>query len=300
MIDVHLGKLGAAIAVAFLLAQPAHAFSQIGTKDGAAPQREGIVSVPLPPLAGTTAPAPSPVEAGPVTPVQVTPGTAPAGTTPATEPDAPEPVPDTPSEEPAVEPADPDAPTQEPDAAAPTSGQIDPADVPPGAIAKTADEEDAGPPPVIVYGDEGLPKPVKDLRERLMAIAKTGDIEALRPYIQVGEEGTLLSFGETEGDPIQFLKSASGDGEGVEVLAIMLEVLEAGHVRNEPATDNEIFVWPYFTAVAVDKLTKPQKVELFELVTAGDYQEMLNFGAYNFYRMGISPDGKLQFFVAGD
>jgi hypothetical protein len=27
---------------------------------------------------------------------------------------------------------------------------------------------------------------------------------------------------------------------------------------------------------------------------------MVAFGAYNFYRVGITPDGKLQFFVAGD
>ncbi|KQT55322.1 MULTISPECIES: hypothetical protein [unclassified Aureimonas] len=308
MIDVHLAKLCGALGLAVLLAQPAHAFSQIVTKDGVAQQREGIVSVPLPPLAGTVTPSASPepaaAPAAPVANPPVAAPTAPADAGPQPTPPA-APATQPPENAPGTEPAAPDAAPdgEAPDgegAEAPTTGEIDPSTVPAGAIAKTIDEEDAGPPAVIVYGEEGLPKPVRDLRHTLMAIAKTGDIEALRPYIQVGEEGTLLSFGEASGDPIQFLKSASGDGEGVELLAIMLEVLEAGHVRNEPDSDNEIFVWPYFTAVAVDKLTKPQKVELFELVTAGDYQEMLNFGAYNFYRMGISPDGKLQFFVAGD
>jgi hypothetical protein len=161
-------------------------------------------------------------------------------------------------------------------------------------------EVPAGPPPDVVYGDDGLPGPVKDLRAKLMEIAKTGEVDGLRPYIEPGEDGTVLSFGGTEGDPIEFLKTASGDGEGVEVLAILLEVLQSGHVRNEPGTENEIYVWPYFASVAIDKLTKQQKVELFELVTAGDYQEMAAFGAYNFYRVGITPDGKLQFFVAGD
>lgn len=313
MTDLLLCRLGATLGLALLLAQPAHAFSQIGTKDGAAPQREGIVSVPLPPLAGTVAPGSAATPAaGPVPPTGAAPGVvpgeaAPGGTTPAPPAGPATDAPQTaPGEPPAADPGDPDAAPlgeegEEPDAA-PTTGEGEPdaGNRPAGTVSKTTDEEDAGPPPAIVYGEEGLPKPVRDVREKLMAIAKTGDIEALRPYIQTGDEGTLLSFGEASGDPIQFLKSASGDGEGIEILAIMLEVLEAGHVRNEPGSDNEIFVWPYFTAIAVDKLTKPQKVELFELVTAGDYQEMLGFGAYNFYRLGISPDGKLQFFVAGD
>jgi hypothetical protein len=41
-------------------------------------------------------------------------------------------------------------------------------------------------------------------------------------------------------------------------------------------------VWPYFFAVPLEELTAPQRVELFTLVTAGDYEEMKNFGAYIF------------------
>ena len=155
-------------------------------------------------------------------------------------------------------------------------------------------------PAEVFYGDADLPKPVRDLRARLIEICKSGEIEGLRPYLETGDDATTVSFGASEGDPIDFLKAASGDGQGVEILAIMLEVLQAGHVHSDVGSDSEIFVWPYFTGVPLDKLTKPQQVQLFELVTAGDYQEMLGFGAYNFYRAGISPDGKLQFFVAGD
>ena len=97
-----------------------------------------------------------------------------------------------------------------------------------------------------------------------------------------------------------FLKSASGDGEGIEILAILIDVLNAGYARVEAGSDDEIYVWPYFTQVDLSRLTKPQLVELFRIVTAGDYQSMIDFGAYNFYRIGITPDGKLQFFVAGD
>jgi hypothetical protein len=161
------------------------------------------------------------------------------------------------------------------------------------------DRRDAEPLPVR-YGADGLPEPVRDLRERLMEIARAGEIEALRPYLETGAFSTALSVVPFEGDPIEFLKDNSGDGEGVEILAIMLEVLASGHVRVDPQTENDIFVWPYFTQVALDELDKRQLVELFELVTAGDYQTMLEVGAYHFYRVGISPEGRLEFFLAGD
>ncbi|MBO0664361.1 hypothetical protein LQ948_17450 [Jiella sp. MQZ9-1] len=145
-----------------------------------------------------------------------------------------------------------------------------------------------------------LPAPVREMREKLLAAARSGDIGELRPFLRPGPDGTLLTFANTPADPIAFLKRASGDGQGLETLAIMIDVLNAGYARVEPNGDDEIYVWPYFTQLDLNKLTKPQLVELFQIVTANDYQAMLEFGAYNFYRIGITPDGDLQFFVAGD
>ena len=159
---------------------------------------------------------------------------------------------------------------------------------------------EALPPLPVRYGEEGLPTPVRDLRARLMEIAASGEIEALRPYLETGTNATAISIAPIEGDPVEFLKAASGDGKGVEILAILLEILDAGHVQVEPGSENEIFVWPYFTQVPLEDLTPPQLVELFEIVTAGDYQGMLDSGAYDFYRVGISPAGRLEFFLAGD
>lgn len=145
-----------------------------------------------------------------------------------------------------------------------------------------------------------LPFAARRMHELLVEAARSGDIEKLRPYIGSGDDVTLLSFGGFEGDPIDFLKSLSGDGEGHEILAILLEVLEAGFVHVEEGTPNEMYVWPYFYAVPADNLTPPQRVELFELLTYGDYEEMKAFGAYFFYRTGITPQGRWRFFVAGD
>ncbi len=177
-----------------------------------------------------------------------------------------------------------------------------PAEIPEGedAAPGVGAAEEAEVLPEVVYDLNRLPEPVRRLREKIVAACKAGDVEALRPLLETGDGGTTLSLGGVDGDAIDFLKSLSGDGEGHEILAILEEVLEAGYVHLEPGTDGEIYVWPYFFALPLESLSAPQRVELFRLVTAGDYEDMKNYGAYIFYRVGITPDGRWAFFVAGD
>jgi hypothetical protein len=217
------------------------------------------------------------------------------------------------AEEPAV-PAP--APIQPPPAAAGETapdGDAEPAIAPEGPEAVEPDGIEAGddnparpmldpdaPVPEIIYDLERLPKPARRMRELILEACNSGDIERLRPLIGSGESATLLSLGGVDGDVIAFLKQASGDGEGHETLAILAEVLEAGFVHMDAGEENELFVWPYFFAVPLEKLTAPQKVELFRIVTAGDYEDMKSYGAYVFYRVGITPEGRWSFFVAGD
>lgn len=157
-----------------------------------------------------------------------------------------------------------------------------------------------GPLPEIVYDLSRLPEPVARMRSLLVEAAKTGDIEKLRPLIGTGAAMPQLSFGDIEGDPIAFIKGLSGDGEGQEILAIMEEVLNAGYVHLGEGTDEDLYVWPYFFGIPLDKLDPRQKVELFKIVTAGDFEDMKQYGAYVFYRLGITPEGRWAFFVAGD
>jgi hypothetical protein len=145
-----------------------------------------------------------------------------------------------------------------------------------------------------------LPEPVRRSRELLLEAAKTGDIEKLRPLLGVGADATQLSVTDIEGDPIEYLKGQAGDAEGLEILAIMLDLLEAKFVHSDIGTTEELYVWPYFVERQLDKLTPPERVDLFRIVTAGDYEDMKTFGAYNFYRIGISPEGRFVFFVSGD
>ena len=96
------------------------------------------------------------------------------------------------------------------------------------------------------------------------------------------------------------MKTQSNDGEGREVMAITPEVLEAGYVHVDKGTPQEMYVWPYFAQYPIDQLTPPQTIELFKIVTSLEYTEMKEFGAYNFYRVGVGSDGTWHFFVAGD
>jgi hypothetical protein len=193
--------------------------------------------------------------------------------------------------------ADPDktGPTVPADPAAPAAPAA------PDGAATPGNQDDANAPlPQIEYDTSKLPIEVQRLRDSILEACRSGDAEKLRPLLGQGDEETQLSLGDIESDPITFLKGLSGDEEGLEILAIMEEVLSAGYVHLDVGTAEELYVWPYFFAIPIDKLTAPQKVEMFKIVTAGDYEDMKNFGSYVFYRFGITPKGKWAFFVAGE
>lgn len=154
--------------------------------------------------------------------------------------------------------------------------------------------------PDIRYDVSELPVPVRDTWEKLRAAAASGEIERLRPLLDASPEPPILSFGSPGEDPIEDLRSFSGDAQGSEILAILLEVLDAGYVHIDVGTEQEVYAWPYFVRVALDELTPEQRVELYTLLTQADVEEMREFGTYVFYRVGISPDGTWRYFVAGE
>ena len=210
----------------------------------------------------------------------------------ATSPEGAVPLPDPIQNMPPAAQTEPNAP-DEPEQVEPGTSEDRP-------DAARPDTDEDGPLPEIVYDLSRLPEPVSRMRNLLVEAARSGNIEALRPLIERGENGTQLSFGNNDEDPIAFLKGLSGDTEGQEILAILEEVLSAGYAHISPGTPNEMYVWPYFFAIPLDKLDARQRVELFKIVTAGDYEDMKTYGSYIFYRLGITPEGRWAFFVAGD
>lgn len=198
----------------------------------------------------------------------------------------------------ATPPGESDAP-QAPLATPPAAEEPADAGAKPHDIARP-DVDENGPLPEVIYNLDRLPEPVRRMHRLLIEAAKTGEIERLRPLIGTGDSVPQLSLGEHDGDPVEFLKSQSGDPEGREILAIMEEVLDAGFVHLEAGTPDELYVWPYFFGLPLDKLDARQQVELFKIVTASDLEDMKQFGAYIFYRLGITPQGEWAFFVAGE
>lgn len=152
----------------------------------------------------------------------------------------------------------------------------------------------------ILHDPTLLPAPVARMRELMIEAARSGEPERLRPLLGTGPSATRLSLGGIEEDPVEYLKSISGDGEGVEILAIMLDLLDAGFVRLDPGSPNELYVWPYFVVTDLEALKPEQQVQLLRIVTAGDLDDMRSFGSYNFFRIGITPEGEWRYFLAGD
>lgn len=152
----------------------------------------------------------------------------------------------------------------------------------------------------VMYDITKAPEAVRKMREKLMEAASSGEPEKLRALLSEGADPTALALGSDNGDPIATIKSVSGDPDGIEVLAIMMDVLNAGFVHVNAGTPDDAYVWPYFAEKPLNTLTLREKVELLRIVTAGDYENMLDAGNYNFFRIGISPDGKWKFFTAGD
>lgn len=171
--------------------------------------------------------------------------------------------------------------------------------VPPGSAAPAPPAAANAEIPKVEYDLSKLPEPVAKIRKAIIDAASTGDLEKLRPIITQSKEPPLLGDDE-DGDPIKYLKTLAGDDGGREILAILIEVLEAGYVHVDVGTPDEVYLWPYFARYPIDKLTPPQLVELFKLVYAGDYEDMKADGAYTWYRAGFGPDGSWHYFLSGD
>ena len=110
----------------------------------------------------------------------------------------------------------------------------------------------------------------------------------------------IFTLNDDVKDPLAYWKANFPDSEGVEVLAILTDILEAGCVRVDAGAPGEMYIWPYFARLSPKALTAEQRVELFKIVTGSDYRAMQDFGAYVFYRIGIAPDGTWHFFVSGE
>ncbi|WFU09987.1 hypothetical protein QA646_03720 [Rhizobium sp. CB3090] len=154
----------------------------------------------------------------------------------------------------------------------------------------------------ILFDISKAPEPVRKLREAIVEAAASGDLERLRPLMNVGGglKQTQVTADDPTEDPIKTLHDLSGDPDGIEILSILLDIMSTGFAHVGQGTPDEMYVWPYFAEKDIKTLTAPEKVDLMRIVTAGDFSDMLEFGGYNFYRVGITPDGRWKFFTSGE
>jgi hypothetical protein len=144
-----------------------------------------------------------------------------------------------------------------------------------------------------------LPPAVARMRERILDAARSGRLERLVAVMQANEAMPIFSLNDDK-DPVAHWKTNYPDSDGIEILATLIDILEAGFIHVDAGTPQEMYLWPYFARMPLKALTPEQKVELFKIVTGVDFRDMLDFGAYNFYRLGIGSDGSWRFFVTGD
>jgi len=143
-----------------------------------------------------------------------------------------------------------------------------------------------------------LPEQVARMRTEMLTAAMSGDVTALRIPVEMNEIPPMLA-NEKVSDPIDYWRKISGDGQGREIMAIIVELFRAGFVRKAAGASDEMYVWPYFAEVPLDKLTPAQEVELLTLVTPERLKAMRASGKYDHYQIGIARDGIWHFFWNG-
>jgi hypothetical protein len=154
-------------------------------------------------------------------------------------------------------------------------------------------------PPEIIADASQLPAPVRATRERILAAAHSGDLQKLFEVMQSGNALPQFSSSQ-EKNPLVLWRATYPESGGIEVLSILITILDTGCLHVDAGTPQEMYVWPYFARGPLKALKPDQKVDLLRIVTGTDYKSMVESGTYNFYRVGISPDGRWHYFVAGD
>lgn len=143
-----------------------------------------------------------------------------------------------------------------------------------------------------------LPQHVADLRESILAAARSGNADDLASALDMSGMNPDLGGGASN-DPIKTLKALSADGNGREILADMIEVLSMPPATlpfGDDIENNLIYVWPYLAERPLDKLTPAEEVDLYRLVTPDLAKEMREKKRWLWWRLTIGADGTWKVF----
>lgn len=150
------------------------------------------------------------------------------------------------------------------------------------------------PQPQIRQGTEGLPAPVLEMREAILAAVRSGTIEEIRVPIEMNEIKPSFGDGPVP-DPVAHLKAASSDGKGKEVLEALGKLLDSAYAivpLGKDLENNRFYVWPALAATGVSGLSNEQEGELKRLAPEALATEMISKGGpYTYWRVAIAADG---------
>lgn len=149
------------------------------------------------------------------------------------------------------------------------------------------------PPPEIGQGRAALPVPVNEMRDAIIAAARTGDIDELLIPIQWNE--LPPNFGPLSArETLARWRKVSPDGTGRERLAELINLLEAPYAvlrRGKDAENSKIYVWPAFAEIPLKGLGPRLSVELMRLQTPAEIARMKAAGGYDGMGLSIGADG---------
>jgi hypothetical protein len=151
---------------------------------------------------------------------------------------------------------------------------------------------------MLVLDPARLPERVREMREAILAAARTGRIEAMRGPLEWNELKPEVADNQPA-DPIAHWRAVSGDGEGREVLAALIGVLETPAAVLEPGGRGERYVWPAFAEMALDMLEPPAEVALYRLVSPAEAKAMREARRWTSWRLVIGKDGTWHSFRKG-
>ncbi len=163
-------------------------------------------------------------------------------------------------------------------------------------LAEKTKSRNQPPPQAIVAAQpakSALPGPAADMREAILAAVHSGKIEDLLTPLEWNELKPMISS-DRVGDPIAHWKKISADGEGREILAILGNILDAGHTTLPVGKDienNLVYVWPAVAEADLGALTPAQEVELYRLMPPAEAKAMREKKTWSWYRVVIGADG---------
>jgi hypothetical protein len=154
-------------------------------------------------------------------------------------------------------------------------------------------------PPPLLFDAARLPEKTAAMRDAIAAAARSGSIEALRTPLEWNELKPDISS-TSANDPIAYWKAQSGDGEGRQILALLLEILESPPAVVAAGTSAERYVWPGFAEIDLATLTPPLEVQLYRLVSPDHVKAMREGKRWTWWRLSIGADGTWHSFVKGE